>query len=170
MLTDVEDNSISQSKKFIQSVEQSNIHTTIIGISDQFRSEVCEELIEVKGFNYFCATEIDDLNRYLFRNFDFTFFPANYDTEIKLVSENVGGIEVFGTPDAEKVPIYNVHSTNTFTVTKTKTSFPSELELSTEGVVKTYGGLILVKLNLKDRTVPAFNGTIYLKYRASNGQ
>lgn len=151
MLTDVEDNSVALSKKFIASVEESNIHTTIIGVSDAFRSEVCEELIEVKGFNYFCATEIEDLNRYLFQNFDFTFFPSNYDIEIQLTSDNVRGVEVFGTPDAEKVPNYNVHSTDTFTITKTKTSFPSELELGAEGNVKTYGGLILVKLNIKNR-------------------
>lgn len=42
MLTDVEDNSVSESKKFIQTIETSGIHTTIIGISDSFRSEVCE--------------------------------------------------------------------------------------------------------------------------------
>ena len=67
------------------------------------------------------------------------------------------------------MPIYNVNSTDSFTVTKTKTSFPSELEISSEGVVKTYGGLILVKLNLKNRNVPAFNATIHLKYRSSDG-
>ena len=58
MLTDVEDNSISLARKFVQDVEESSIHTTIIGISDYFKSEVCESLNEVKGFNYFCATEV----------------------------------------------------------------------------------------------------------------
>lgn len=33
MLTDVEDNSIAQSKEFIRKVEASQIHTTIVGIS-----------------------------------------------------------------------------------------------------------------------------------------
>ena len=56
MLTDVEDNSFEHAKDFISTIEKSSIHTTIIGISDDFRSEVCEALIEVKGFNYFCAT------------------------------------------------------------------------------------------------------------------
>lgn len=56
MLTDVEDNSIAHAQNFVENVEQSNIHTTIIGISDAFRSSVCESLNEVKGFNYFCAT------------------------------------------------------------------------------------------------------------------
>lgn len=52
----MEDNSVSHSKKFVEEIESSEIHTTIIGISDAFKSDVCEELSEVKGFNYFCAT------------------------------------------------------------------------------------------------------------------
>lgn len=44
MLTDVTDNSIGNTRNFIQKVEGSSIHTTIIGISDSFRSEVCESL------------------------------------------------------------------------------------------------------------------------------
>lgn len=38
MLTDVCDNSISQSKNFVSDVEETNLHTTIIGISDEFQS------------------------------------------------------------------------------------------------------------------------------------
>ncbi len=38
----------------------------MIGISDDFISSSCEALNEVKGFNYFCATEISDLKKYLF--------------------------------------------------------------------------------------------------------
>ena len=38
MLTDVHDNSIRQAQNFISKVESSNIHTTVIGISDDFKS------------------------------------------------------------------------------------------------------------------------------------
>lgn len=39
MLTDVGDNSVSGAKGFIKKVASSeNIHTTIIGVSDDFRS------------------------------------------------------------------------------------------------------------------------------------
>lgn len=38
MLTDVEDNSIKDAQQFIKNVEDLSIHTTIIGISDSFRS------------------------------------------------------------------------------------------------------------------------------------
>ena len=45
MLTDVEDNSISHAQQFVTNImESTSIHTTIIGISDAFRSSVCESL------------------------------------------------------------------------------------------------------------------------------
>ena len=79
MLTDVGDNSMANAYNFIDKVEQSGIHTSIIGISDDFKSKTCEKMNEIKGFNYFCATEVDDLKKYLFENFSYTFFPANFD-------------------------------------------------------------------------------------------
>ena len=66
IMTDVEDNSVAHSKTFVQQIQGSEIHTSIIGISDAFKSDVCEQLSEVKGFNYFCATEVGDLKKYLF--------------------------------------------------------------------------------------------------------
>jgi hypothetical protein len=39
----------------------SGINTTIIGVSDEFNSKLCEKLIDIKGFNYFCAVEDIDL-------------------------------------------------------------------------------------------------------------
>ncbi len=105
MLTDVGDNSMANAKDFIEKVAHSdNIHTTIIGISDDFVSSTCESMNEIEGFNYLCATEVDDLKKYLFENFNFTFFPANYDIQIELLdNKNVQSIEVFGTVDSKRV-------------------------------------------------------------------
>lgn len=66
MLTDVCDNSISQEKAFINEVSTAGINLTIIGISNEFRSEVCECLKDVKGFNYFCAVKQEDIKKYVF--------------------------------------------------------------------------------------------------------
>lgn len=66
MLTDVGDNSMSTTNKFIQDISTNGINTTIIGISSEFRSDICEQLNEIRGFNYFCAVETDDLKKYLF--------------------------------------------------------------------------------------------------------
>lgn len=44
MLTDVGDNSMENAYHFIDKVEQSGIHTSIIGISDDFKSKTCEKM------------------------------------------------------------------------------------------------------------------------------
>lgn len=77
---------------------------------------------------------------------------------------------MFGTNDDNKVSGYNAKATQSFTVTKTKTSFPSELELDMNGNVKTYGGLILVKMNLKDKNKNRFEGKIKLSYKTVSGE
>lgn len=149
MLTDVNDNSIRTTDDFIKKVSTNNIHTTIIGISEQFRSDICESLTKIKGFNYFCATTTGDLKKYLYENFDWTFFPSSFNIEIKLKSKNVKIFEVFGTPDSKDVNSYNDFAkkgTDSYIITKIPTSFPSEL-LVEGGIVKTVGGLILVKLS-----------------------
>ncbi len=87
LLTDVEDNSIEGEFNFVQTLSNSDVHTTIIGVSDAFNSKTCEKLIEVKGFNYLCAVEDSDLIKHLVDHFDYTFFPCTFDTVINLESE-----------------------------------------------------------------------------------
>ena len=76
-----------------------DIHLTIVGISTDFNSQTCEDLKGTKGFNYFCATNNEDIMKYLFETFDYTFFPSSSDIVMSLEAENVSGIEVFGTSD-----------------------------------------------------------------------
>lgn len=67
MLTDVNDNSIQNEEKFLSKVaDTNNINLTIIGISTEFKSEVCERLKDVRGFNYFCAVKQEDIKKYVF--------------------------------------------------------------------------------------------------------
>jgi Mg-chelatase subunit ChlD len=101
MLTDVGDNSLATERNFIEKVSENDINVTIVGISDDFRSSTCEQLSNVRGFNYFCAVETSDLNKYLFENFDFTFFPCAYDIEVTLESNDVKFFNVYGTSDSD---------------------------------------------------------------------
>ena len=89
LLTDVCDASLSGQKKYLEELAEKTIHTTIIGISEDFQSKICEVFKNVKGFNYFSATKDEDLKKYLFENFDYTFFPATYDVKITLESDVV---------------------------------------------------------------------------------
>jgi len=165
MLTDVCDNA-GINPQFIEKVGQSGIHTTIIGISDEFQSSTCESLIELKGFNYFCAVEDDHLKKYLFENFDYTFFPSNYDIKLEIESDNIACFEVFGTTDAKRVGEYNnfaAKGINQYTITHCKSSFPSELEYK-DGQVLTHGGLILIKL-IPKTSEDFFKANIKLSYK-----
>ena len=82
---------------------EENIHLTIVGISTAFNSKTCEDLKDTKGFNYFCATSEEDIMKYLFETFDYTFFPSNNRVTISLESPDVKKIEVFGSPDEKKI-------------------------------------------------------------------
>lgn len=107
---------------------ESGINLTVVGISTDFRSHVCEDLKNVKGFNYFCAVNEDDIKKYVFETFDFGFFPAAYSLEITISSEDLESFEVFGVPDAADVPGYNAGfkvPQTSFTVSKVKSVFPS---------------------------------------------
>jgi hypothetical protein len=67
MLTDVCDNSIKGEKAFIELASQeSNINLTIVGVSNDFQSHVCESLKDIRGFNYFCAVNQGDIKKYIF--------------------------------------------------------------------------------------------------------
>lgn len=73
---------------------------TIVGISDRFNSKACEELKNTKGFNYFSAVCEEDLLKYLFETFDYSFFPSANNIQIIMEADNVERIEVFGVPDS----------------------------------------------------------------------
>ena len=171
MLTDVNDN-MGVAEEFIRKVSEETIHTTIVGISEDFRSETCQRLSEIRGFNYFCATENEDLKKHLFENFDYTFFPAGYDISIEVESDNVQRLEVFGTPDKARVAAYNGNFADkerkSHVITRLKSSFPSELELREEQVL-THGGLILVKLLPREER-PSFMAVVSMTYVDVTGE
>jgi uncharacterized protein YegL len=146
MLTDVGDNSVAGEEKLIQDITEAGVSTTIIGVSTDFQSSTCERLIKIKGFNYLCAVENQDLQTYLVDQFDYTFFPCLQDVLITIDSQSISDIEVFGSVDGDvKYPVHG----NTFTVTKMKSGFPSALTLNKQGRLEMKGGLILVKFKPK---------------------
>lgn len=162
LLTDVNDNSVEGEKNLIEQISSAGISCTIIGVSTEFKSETCEKLIKVKGFNYMCAVEESDLQTYLVDQFDYTFFPCVQDVHITLQSQFIEAISVFGSVDHDVT--YPVEA-NTFTVTKLASVFPSALSLNKQGHLQTKGGLILVKFVSKDKKqLPIIKATLKLKY------
>lgn len=105
LITDVMDDQFTSSKALIETLaEEHQIHTTIIGISSDFQSQYCENLVQIRGFNYFCAVEDLDLMKFVVDQFDYTFFPFAFNTTLRLESStNLLGLEIYGTPDYEDV-------------------------------------------------------------------
>lgn len=68
---------------------------------------MCECLKNIKGFNYFCAVNQNDIKKYVFETFAFGFFPVAHNQKITLQAENVVSFEVFGSTDSDKVKEYN---------------------------------------------------------------
>lgn len=99
ILSDVCDQSIYQGIEAIKKAADEHIHLTIIGVSNEFDSKPCELLKDTPGFNYFCAVNQEDILKYTFETFDYTFFPSAHDITITIHSDNIKQIEVFGSPN-----------------------------------------------------------------------
>ena len=164
MITDVCDESFSGQKEYITNMaEKNNIHLTIIGVSNEFKSQICEKFTEIKGFNYFCAVKESDLKQYIEDTFCTGFFPNAVNIKVRLYSKGLKQIQVYGAPDSQKTNNENPKDQDGgFIVTEMKSSFPSEIEYI-GGVTYTIGGLILVKLN-REAEAGEFSGTLLLDY------
>jgi hypothetical protein len=97
------DDQFSSNRKVIENLaDEYNIHATIIGISKDFESRYCENLIDIKGFNYFCVVEDLDLTKFVVDQFDYTFFPFAFNTKLKMDKiDGLSGLKIYGTPDYE---------------------------------------------------------------------
>jgi hypothetical protein len=170
MLTDVCDEGISSHREFVeQTANADNIHTSIIGISTEFQSQACEVFKEIKGFNYFCAVNQEDIQKYVFETFDFGFFPSASNVQIDVDSADIAGFEVFGTPDSDKVEFYRKEMAgDRWIVTKIKSCFPSEIEIHGDAVY-TVGGLILLKIKRQSKG-SSFKAQIHLSYDDPEGE
>ena len=107
MVTDVCDNSVEGVRAFIEEASKSTMFVTIIGISSEFQSGTCERMKDIKGFNYFSAIDDEDLMKHIFHNFDFVYFPIAHHVSLRLKTDNVKSIEVFGSGSDEQV--HSVH-------------------------------------------------------------
>lgn len=54
-MTDVEDASFKDQRPAIELASLKKNYLTIVGIGSSFRSDICEEMVNVPGYNYFCA-------------------------------------------------------------------------------------------------------------------
>ena len=102
----------------------------------------------------------------MFEDFDYTFFPSCYDIEIAITSAKLDkkNISVYGTTDSKYLEMYNANiQPDKFIASRMTTLFPSELSII-DGNVRTYGGLILIRLGQNNVVDNHFKADIELKY------
>ena len=59
-------------EKFInlcRQISKEKIYLTILGISDQFNTELVEEIAHIEGSNYYVITKMGDIDKYLIKEF-----------------------------------------------------------------------------------------------------
>jgi Ca-activated chloride channel family protein len=145
VVTDAMPNEGTNSNKsilnMIKDASDENIYTTFIGVGLDFNTEVVKTITDVKGANYYAVKTEEDFKARMGDEFEYMVTPLVFDLDMSLESENFEIEKIYGTDSlsSEKNNIMHVN-----------TLFPSKSNSS--GEVK--GGVILLKLKLKDKDLP----------------
>jgi len=75
-----------------------SVYVSILGMGLEFNSELTETVTKNKGSNYFCATNMDQLEDIVLKDFDYNFFPAAFDINMNVRCGSLDVKHVFGTP------------------------------------------------------------------------
>lgn len=149
----------------IVDASKENIFTTVLGIGVNLDSNFLERVSKVKGFNYFSATNKEQLNDIIIENFKYNYFPIAHDMNLMIKGEDIEIIEAYGSDFKPENKSNNKLNPSTVSqgitsIVKINSFFPSPLVLkpsttkdndnddNTELFMK--GGLILIKYKLKE--------------------
>lgn len=134
VLTDAMPNSGETSRDSLLGMVRENadngIYTTFLGIGVDFNTELTEEILDVKGANYYSVHDEDEFNSRMDEEFEYMVTPLVFDLKLNLESEGYTIEKVYGTDTKEDGEIMSVN-----------TLFPSK---SVDGETK--GGIVLLKL------------------------
>ena len=134
VLTDAMPNTGDTSKNGLLSMVKENadngIYTTFLGIGVDFNSELTEEILDVRGANYYSVNDEKEFNSKMDEEFEYMVTPLVFDLKLNLESEGYTIETVYGSDTENYGEIMNVN-----------TLFPSK---SVEGETK--GGIVLLKL------------------------
>jgi len=108
------------------------IYTTFIGIGVDFNTELIEDIITVKGANYYSVHSPRDFMQRMDEEFDYMVTPLVFDLRLTMDASGWDIEQVYGSPEADQA---------TGDLMKINTLFPSEKEGG-----ETKGGMILLKL------------------------
>ena len=89
IITDMEDNANETLTEFCEKISEEGIYISILGISDNFRTDLAELTSHVKGANYVVITEINDINKYLVEDFEYLCFPNATNITLEVTTPNI---------------------------------------------------------------------------------
>ena len=96
IITDMEDRADEELTKFCEKLSQEGIYITILGISENFRTDLAEMTSHIKGANYVVIKESKDINKYLVEDFEYLCFPNASDLSLEITSPYVNIERIVG--------------------------------------------------------------------------
>ena len=133
-----------------------HIYTTFIGVGVDFNSQLIEDIIQVKGANYYSVHSPRDFRDRIDEEFEYMVTPLVFNLTMDLYSDGWRIDKVFGSPEADQA---------TGNLMKINTLFPAKADES--GDVR--GGIVLLKLR-KMSSEPDGNVFLKVRYEDRNGR
>jgi Mg-chelatase subunit ChlD len=86
IITDMEDRVDEQLTKFCEKIAKEGIYVTILGISNEFRTDLAELTSNIKGANYVVIKESKDIIKYLVEDFEYLCFQNASDLTFEVIT------------------------------------------------------------------------------------
>ena len=86
IITDMEDRVDEQLTKFCEKIAKEGIYVTILGISNEFRTDLAELTSNIKGANYVVIKESKDIIKYLVEDFEYLCFQNASDLSFEVIT------------------------------------------------------------------------------------
>lgn len=129
------------------------IYTTFLGIGVDFNTELTEEILDVKGANYYSVNDEKEFNSKMDEEFEYMVTPLVFDLKLNLEADGYTIEKVYGSDTENYGEIMNVN-----------TLFPSK---SVDGETK--GGIVLLKLK-KNKDFDSEDIKISVEYKDREGK
>eukprot|EP01024_Parvocaulis_polyphysoides_P007936 TRINITY_DN12332_c0_g1_i8.p1 TRINITY_DN12332_c0_g1~~TRINITY_DN12332_c0_g1_i8.p1 ORF type:complete len:685 (-),score=81.66 TRINITY_DN12332_c0_g1_i8:87-2069(-) len=78
----------------IISLQQSNIHTTVIGVGLDFNTQLADVLTTTRGANYFSVNSRESFRKVLVDDFNYMIYPLVYDLQLQLHEDSQQGWQI----------------------------------------------------------------------------
>ena len=83
--------------KFCKEMAENNIFLTILGISEEFNTDLTETVSKIKGCNYYVILNETDMKKYLIDEFNYICFPLSFNERLEIISPVLKIKSIIGT-------------------------------------------------------------------------